>query len=79
MKWPFRNADAEAQQLRERFPYDPDTQLPVIRSSVCTGEKVAGFKNLAGGRFTEVLLIRTPEDERRFREIYRLNEIRREY
>lgn len=79
MKWPFRNADAEARRLRERFPYDPKTQLPVIRSSICTGEKAAGFKSLSGGRFTEVMLIRTPEDERRFREIYRLNEIRKEY
>ena len=33
-------------------PYDPATQIPVIRSSICTGEKVAGFKDKRSGRFT---------------------------
>ncbi len=79
MKWPFRKTDAEAQRLRERFPFDPETQLPVIRSSICTGEKVAGFKDLTGGHFTEVMLIRGPKDEQRFREVYRLETVKKEY
>ena len=51
----------------------------MIRSSICTGEKVAGFKDLEGGRFTEVMLIRSREDERRFREIYGLETVKTEY
>ncbi|MCR4584601.1 MAG: aspartate dehydrogenase [Lachnospiraceae bacterium] len=51
----------------------------VIRSSICTGEKVAGFKNRKDGHFTEVMLIRTPEDEKHFREIYELESVRVEY
>ena len=33
--------------------FDPETQYAVIRSSICTGEKVAGFKNKTDGHFTD--------------------------
>ena len=48
--------------------YDSDKQYAVIRSSICTGEKVAGFKNYSDGHFTEVMLIKSPKDEEIFRE-----------
>ena len=59
--------------------FDPETQYAVIRSSICTGEKVAGFKDKKGGHFTEVMVIRSAEDERRFKEIYGLDSVRTEY
>ncbi|MCR4622509.1 MAG: aspartate dehydrogenase [Clostridiales bacterium] len=59
--------------------YDPETQYPAIRSSICTGEKVAGFKNKKDGRFTEVMLIRSPEDEERFKKQYNVSELPVEY
>ena len=31
--------------LKNEIKFDPETQYAVIRSSICTGEKVAGFKN----------------------------------
>ncbi len=65
--------------LRERIAYDPETQYAVIRSSICTGEKVAGFKNRKNGHFTEVMVIRTPEDEQRFRMIFELDSVKVEY
>ena len=43
---------------------------PVIRSSICTGEKVAGFREKEGGRFREVALIRTPADLEAFKRKY---------
>ena len=58
---------------------DPETQYAVMRSSICTGEKVAGFKNKKDGHFTEVMVIRTAEDERRFKEIYDLESVRTKY
>lgn len=67
------------QNLREIIKYDPDIQYAVIRSSICTGEKVAGFKNKTDGHFTEVMLIKTPEDEKRFKEIYELDTVKVEY
>ena len=65
--------------LKETIPYDPQKQYAVIRASICTGEKVAGFKNYKDAHFTEVMLIRNAEDENRFRAIYGLDEIKKEY
>ncbi len=59
--------------------YNPDKQYAVIRSSICTGEKVAGFKNYSDGHFTEVMLIKSPKDEDIFRETYHLENIKTEY
>lgn len=66
-------------QLSETVNFDPETQYAVIRSSICTGEKVAGFKNKTDGHFTEVCLIRTREDERAFKETYGLESVKVEY
>ena len=65
--------------LRDTIQYDPETMYAVIRSSICTGEKVAGFKNKKDGHFTEVMLITSPEDEKRFKEIYEIDSVRVEY
>ena len=59
--------------------YDPETQYPAIRASICTGEKVAGFRNKKDGRFTEVMLILSPEDEERFRKQYKVKDLPTEY
>ena len=67
------------QNLREIIKYDPDIQYAVIRSSICTGEKVAGFKNKTDGHFTEVMLIKDPGDEKYFRQIYGLDTVKVEY
>jgi hypothetical protein len=67
---------------RSREPeikFDPDKQYAIIRSSICTGEKVAGFKNKDDGHFTEVMLIRSYEDELRFMEMYKLETVKTEY
>ncbi|MGN1138473.1 MAG: hypothetical protein ACI4RM_03430 [Ruminococcus sp.] len=63
--------------LNETIPFDPQKQYAVIRSSVCSGEKVAGFRNIEDGIFTEVMLIRTVEDEKRFKKIYNLEIIKK--
>lgn len=58
---------------------DLERQYAVIRASICTGEKVAGFKNYDDSHFTEVMLIRDAEDEKRFKTIYGLDEVKKEY
>lgn len=55
---------------QERCSYDRETQRPVIRSSICTGEKVAGFQDLQTGKFTDVMLLRVPGDLEEFRRLY---------
>ena len=61
--------------LRKRKPtppktYNPALKRPVLRCSICTGEQVAGFKNLSDGKFEEVMLIRNESDLQAFREQY---------
>lgn len=46
--------------------YNKEEQKPVIRSSICTGEKVAGFKDIRTGKFTEIMLIRNEKDMAEF-------------
>ena len=65
--------------LKETAPFDPQTQYAVIRSSICTGEKVAGFKNKTDGHFTEVMLIRSAEDEEEFKQFCQVETVRTEY
>ena len=58
------------QKKIKKEPYDKARLKPVIRSSICTGEKVAGFKDLESGKFTEVMLIRDNKDLDVFLEKY---------
>ena len=74
--WKKKNSPADPEDV---IRFDPETQIAVIRSSICTGEKVAGFKNKKDGHFTEVMLIRSPEDEKQFKEIYGIETVRTEY
>ena len=50
--------------------YDSALLEPVIRCSICTGEKVAGFREKETGHFREVSLIRSPEDLAAFKREY---------
>lgn len=59
--------------------FNPETQYAIIHSSICTGEKVAGFKNKTDGHFTEVMLIRSPADEKKFKETYGVESVKVEY
>ena len=61
--------------------YDKTGKIPVLRSSICTGEQVAGFKDADTGRFHEVMLIRDGGDLREFLERYQVeeSELRREW
>ena len=42
----------------------------MIRSSICTGEKVAGFRDLQTGHVEEVMLIKNEKDLQQFRSEY---------
>ena len=66
-------------QLKET--YDKETQKPIIRSSICNGEKVAGFRDIKTGKFTEVMLIQSDKDMDEFLEKYDISvaEIKNEW
>ena len=75
MKW-FRQSSVSRFEVE---PFDPNTQKAVIRCSICTGEKVAGFKNKSDGQFKEVMLIRSHEDEEKFKKMYHVDSLKVEY
>lgn len=64
---------------RKRARFDPDTQEAVIRCSICTGEQAAGFRDKATGHFTEVMLIKSPDDEKKFMRAYGVTDVKKEY
>lgn len=59
--------------------YDKENLRPVLRCSICTGEQVAGFKNIHTGKFEEVMLIRNQKDLDYFMEMYEIDTITKEY
>ena len=60
-------------------PFDPKTQTAVVRSSICTGERVAGFKDRQSGQFKEVMLIRSQQDLEEFKRKYKVDSVKTEY
>ena len=55
-------------------------QRPVIRASICTGEQVAGFRDIRTGKFEDVMLIQGEADLEVFRTMYGIREeIPKEY
>lgn len=47
----------------ERRPvFPPEDYEPVIRSSICTGERVACMRERKTGRLREIMLLRSPGD-----------------
>ena len=57
-------------KTRKNESYDHENLYPAIRSSICTGEKVAGFKNKNTGSFTEIMLISSDKDLESFKRMY---------
>lgn len=59
--------------------YDNETQIPVIRCSICTGEQVAGFKDKKTGHFKDIMLIKDGKDLDKFLKMYGLDSVEKEY
>ena len=65
--------------ISETVPYDPGRQIPVLKCSICTGERIAGFKDIESGHITEVMVIRSDDDLRYFRKHYGIDTLKEEY
>ena len=50
--------------------YDHEKKEPVLLSSICTGERVAGFENLETGKFEEIQLLQSERDLEQFKKRY---------
>lgn len=75
-KWRVKPEGKEGQIMfgkKKREPiFDRQNQKPVIRSSICTGEQVAGFKDVNTGKFTEIMVIHGEKDMSEFLKKYNL-------
>ena len=71
--------------FRKKTKKEPDFDRtgmdPVLRSSICTGEQVAGFKERETGKFHEIALICGEKDLREFLEEYHVKkeELKKEW
>lgn len=60
--------------------YDKENLTPILMSSICTGETVAGFKDKRTKKFQEVMLIRNEKDLKEFMDKYDIKEVpKKEY
>lgn len=62
-------------KITPAYTFDANRERPIIRCSICTGEKVAGFKNIETGKFTELMLIQSEQDLVTFRNQYHLEDV----
>ena len=53
-------------EKKPSIPYDPNTQRPAVRRSICTGEMTVGFVDLETGRFMEYMLARDQRELENF-------------
>ena len=70
----FKKKNPDSSSKAASGHYDPETQEPVIRCSICNGEQVAGFLNKRSGHFEEIALIRSPKDLENFKKTYGITE-----
>lgn len=59
--------------------YDKENWRPVLRCSICNGERVAGFKNIYTGEFKEECFIQNDEELEAFKYKYAITDLVKEY
>ena len=64
---------------KQTFSYDPATQEPAVRRSICTGEMTAGFVDKATGKFHDCLCLHTQAELEEFCRSLGVTEIRTIY
>lgn len=75
MKW-----NLWGKKCKEDAPsYNPVLEKPIVKSSICTGEKTAGFKDIKTGKYRDVVAIKSDTDLREFMKKYNLDSIDTEY
>lgn len=63
----------------QKASYDKENQIPIMKCSICNGERIAGFKDIRTGKFEEVMLIRNDRDLEEFQEKYGVETVGKEY
>ena len=55
-------------KIRKRLEYNKEKERPVVRCSICNGERVAGFMEYGTKNFREVAFIRDNAELEDFKE-----------
>lgn len=63
----------------QTLEYDRENKKPILRCSICTGEQVAGFKDIHTGKFEDIMLIRGQKDLEIFMKRYGITKMEKEY
>ena len=59
--------------------YDRENWKPILKCSICNGERVAGFKNTHTGEFREECVIQDDGQLEEFKQRYGITELPKEY
>ena len=62
-----------------QLSYDKENETPAIKSSICTGEKTAGFIDSRTGKYRDVMLIKSSADLEEFKRMYGVDEVKTIY
>ncbi len=63
----------------KQLPYDKGYEIPAVKSSICTGEKTAGFIDSRTGKYREVMLITSDADVAEFKKMCGVDEVKTIY
>lgn len=62
-----------------KLSYDKENETPAVKSSICTGEKTAGFIDNRTGKYRDVMLIKSSADLEEFKRLCGVDEIKTIY
>ena len=63
----------------KQLSYDKENETPAVKSSICTGEKTAGFIDNKTGKYRDVMLIRSDADFAEFKRQCGVDEVKTIY
>ena len=64
---------------KHKFKYNPETQVPAVRASICTGEMTVGFVDKATGKFHDLMLVRSQRELEDFKKAVGVAELKTVY
>ena len=62
-----------------KLSYDRENETPAVKSSICTGEKTAGFIDNMTGKYRDVMLIKSEADLAEFKRMCGVDEVKTIY
>ena len=62
-----------------QLSYDKEYETPAVKSSICTGEKTAGFIDNKTGKYRDVMLIKSDADIAEFKRQCGVDEVKTIY